>query len=163
MNPRGAAARRRSLGALLQLRSWPLRRLVLAWGLLVGLALAGLVQLRLASEAEDYAWKRAGHRVTTELSRLSLVAGRAIGSDRGLVAELLVHSVLFHREERRFLGSSWIRARDKTGILPRAQASWKFGPCRGRSSGSTRQKRPARTIGGGTGGNRQPGSSGPMG
>jgi len=77
-----------------ELRAWPLRRLVLLWGLLVMLALSVLLQLRGMVEAETYAWQQAAGRVTTELSRIAVVSERAMTSDSPLVAELLVHSVL---------------------------------------------------------------------
>jgi len=78
----------------MQIRSWPLRRLVLAWGLLVAFGLSGLLVVRGVRIAEQLAWRETAEQVGVELSRLALVAERAVQSDPALVAEMVSHAAL---------------------------------------------------------------------
>ena len=84
-------------------RSWPLRRLLAAWVLLLTLGLSLWLVLAVLSSAENEARVDAHRRAGSELVRLSVAAESLIHRDPSLLAEMLAHTMLDTTIERAFI------------------------------------------------------------
>ena len=74
--------------------SWPLRRLVLAWVLLLGAILGLWMALEVLVTAESDGRAEAHRRAGTELARLSVAAESLVRREPSVLAELLAHTML---------------------------------------------------------------------
>ena len=83
--------------------SWPLRRLLAAWVLLLTLGLSLWLVLAVLSSAENEARVDAQRRAGSELVRLSVAAESLIHRDPSLLAEMLAHTMLDTSIERAFI------------------------------------------------------------
>ena len=75
-------------------RTWPLRRLVLLWALLLAVVLLATFFLSALREAELSAWQRAHAKAAAESARISVVAERLVATEPSVVTEMLVYAVL---------------------------------------------------------------------
>jgi PAS domain S-box-containing protein len=83
--------------------SWPLRRLVVVWVLLVSLAMGSWLLLQVLFAADNGARLDAQRRASTELARLSVAAELLVRREPSALAALLAHSMLDPAIERAFI------------------------------------------------------------
>ena len=82
---------------------WPLRRLVVAWVLLLGLSMGLWLVLQVLASAEDDGRADARRRASTELTRLAVAAEALIGREPAVLAQLLAHTLHDPAVDRAFI------------------------------------------------------------